>query len=232
MDILRQAVDVIVENRISTTQICDIMGKTGVLSGIHGLNPGFFAAGAVQYVYAHAGTNFYLHEQLARIAEDSVVYVDTFDCGERAVFGDLVSKYLLLYRKSRAIVTCGFMRDANDLIKQRRAVWCAGVTPIGCHNNPVPISESIIQLTSERKKLFDSSIIVCDDSGVALISKEFINDDLIKKLNFIESQEDVWYFCVDTLKWSTYETVALKRYLDEPEVLPSILRKRISEYDL
>lgn len=232
MTIYTRTVETIVNNRISTTEICDVMNKTGVLLGIRSLNQSVFAAGKVRYVYAHSGTNYHLHEQLANIEQDVVIYVDAFGCEDRAVFGDLVSKYLLLYRRARAIVANGLLRDANDLIKERRLVWCQGVTPIGCHNVSVPVPTDIQTLAEERKQLFESSILVCDDSGVAMIQPQWITEEILRKLQFIEIQEDIWYFCIDTLKWTTYETVALKRYLETPEVLPPILRAKITEYDI
>ena len=56
--------------------------------------------------------------------------------------------------------------------------------------------------------------MVCDDSGVVMIPKEKITDRLIAKLQFIELQEDVWFYCIDTLKMSTFDTVCRKKYLD------------------
>ena len=218
-------------NKISTTEVCDIMNKTGSLEGVYPVGKGMYAAGQVKYVYAHSESNYHLHEQLANIEEDKIIFVDAIECEGRAVFGDLVSKYLLLYRNARAIVTNGMMRDANDLIKQNRNVWCAGFTPIGCHNVSVSVPDNIASLVEERKREFESAILVCDDSGVAMITDDWINSNLASRLDFIELQEDIWYYCIDTLKWTTYETVALKRYLDESEVLPPILRKRLLAHD-
>ena len=56
--------------------------------------------------------------------------------------------------------------------------------------------------------------MVCDDSGVVMIPKDKIDEKLITKLEFIEYQEDIWFYCVDTLKMSTYDTVCLKKYLE------------------
>jgi len=69
------------------------------------------------------------------------------------------------------------------------------------------------ELNAWRKK-FDKGIMVCDDSGVVLIEESGIKKELIEKLNFIELQEDIWYFCIDTHKMSTYEVVCQKKYLD------------------
>jgi 4-hydroxy-4-methyl-2-oxoglutarate aldolase len=226
---LDEIINEIAKNRISTTEICDVMNKTGALTGIQPITSGQFAVGRVKYVFAHCGTNYLLHKQLADIDKDCIVFVDAIDCESRAVFGDLVSKYLQLYCNTRAIVTNGLMRDAHTLIKERRPVWCAGVTPIGCHNFEKAVPADIEKITAERKAIYDNSVMVCDDSGVAVLTAEWLNNDLLKKLKFIEALEDVWYYCVDTLKWSTYETVALKKYLDNTGDLPPALRNKLLE---
>ena len=47
------------------------------------------------------------------------------------------------------------------------------------------------------------------------IPKKEISEKLINKLKFIELQEDIWFYCVDTLKMSTFDTVCQKKYLEE-----------------
>jgi len=39
----------------------------------------------------------------------------------------------------------------------------------------------------------------------------------LKRLEFVEAQEDIWYECVDRRKWSTFDTVCLKKYLQIKE---------------
>lgn len=55
--------------------------------------------------------------------------------------------------------------------------------------------------------------MVCDDSGVVMIPKEKINDKLIARLQYIEYQEDIWFYCLDSLKMSTFDIVCQKKYL-------------------
>ena len=46
-----------------------------------------------------------------------------------AIFGDIVAKYLLLYKGSEGIIVNGFVRDVHTLIKEiSHLVWC---DPIG-----------------------------------------------------------------------------------------------------
>ncbi len=71
--------------------------------------------------------------------------------------------------------------------------------------------------------------MVCDDSGVVMIPKDKIDEKLITKLNFIEFQEDIWFYCVDTLKMTTFDTVCKKKYL-EGNILDKKLLEKLAEF--
>ena len=229
MNCLEEAIRLIEANRISTTEVGDVLGKTGQIEGVRPLNQGMFKAGEVKFIYAINNSNYEVHQQLAESndIEGKILFVYNVNC-DRSVFGDLVSKYILLYKRAKAIVINGKMRDAHTLIKEKYPVWLQDVSPIGCVNkvNGPAIDE---QLYKELKEKYDGSIMVCDDSGVVMIPKDKINEELIKKLNFIELQEDIWFYCVDTLKMSTYETVCLKKYLTE-DILPAAMYEKLKEY--
>jgi 4-hydroxy-4-methyl-2-oxoglutarate aldolase len=225
-------INVINRNRISSTEVADVLNKTGLLPGIRLMNPGQFVAGKVVYTYTYEESNYPLHEQIREVPEDSVVYVDCINCKERAAFGHLVSKYLLLYRRAKAIVVDGYIRDVHRTRKDDMAIWARGGTPIGCFNREVELKPQVRELAESRRQEMDGGILVCDDSGCTLIKKSAITNELMKKLEFIELQEDIWYFCIDTLKWDTFQTVCKKEYLQDKSVLPEILRKRLSEFDL
>jgi regulator of RNase E activity RraA len=170
--------------------------------------------GLVEFVYAWNESNWEVHEQLQFINEGRMVFVHGMNCNEKAIFGDLVAKYVLLYKRAEAIIVNGFMRDIHTLKKEKYPIWCTGYTPIGCTN----VKNDVLPPESELKTLRDlyqDSIFVADDTGVVLITKEQQNEEFIKKLDFIELQEDVWFFCMDTHKMSTYEVVCQKKYLSE-----------------
>ena len=103
---------------------------------------------------------------------------------------------------------------------------------MGCYNKEISIPENIQKLAQEKRSYIENAIMICDDSGCTIISEEQINHELFRKLEFIELQEDIWYYCIDTLKWSTYKTICKKDYLQEREILPEILRQRMSEFNL
>ena len=213
MNIVEEAVNLMEANKISTTEVADVLGKTGQIEKVHALNQGMYVAGEVAFIYAINDSNYEVHRQLAeKDIKGKILFVYNVNCS-RAVFGDLVSKYILLYKRAKAIVINGKLRDAHTLIKEKYPIWLEDVSPIGCVNRPN--GEDINpKLLDELKAKYEGSIMVCDDSGVVMVPKEKINEQLIAKLQFIEFQEDIWFYCLDTLKMSTFDIVCKKKYLD------------------
>lgn len=229
MEYLEKALKLIEANRISTTEVGDVLGKTGQIDGVHALNRGMFKAGVVKLIYAINNSNYEVHKQIAESEDitDKILFVYNVNC-DRAIFGDLVSKYILLYKGAKAIVVNGKLRDAHTLIKENYPIWLEDVSPIGCVNK-VNGPEIDSQLFEDLKAKYDGAIMVCDDSGVVMIPKEEINEKLITKLEFIEFQEDIWFYCVDTLKMSTFDTVCQKKYLKD-DLLDRKLLDKLEEF--
>ena len=213
MDIKSQIIETIQINRISSTEVADCLGKSGVLKGANAVNRGHFAVGSVKWIYAYEESNWTIHEQARDIQPGDIVFIEPFDCGDRALQGELVTKFMVLYRQAKAVVTTGFLRDANDLIKQNYPVWCAGFTPVGCFNRkPIATFDPVVEC--EHREMYDGAIAVCDDTGVVIIPKSCHTDDFIEKLHFIETQEDTWFDYLDRNKWNTFDIVCLKKYLE------------------
>jgi 4-hydroxy-4-methyl-2-oxoglutarate aldolase len=216
MNLANAIIDKIKRNRISTSEITDCLNKSGAIPNIFPLNKGHFIVGKVFWVYAYNESNWEVQEQLRDIPENQIVLVEAFDCKDRAIFGQLVSKYLILYRQATGIIVRGNLRDIPHLLKENWPIWSEGSTPVGCFNlrNKLPFDPEIIR---QRQNLYNDSIAVCDDSGVAIIPKEFHNEEFLQKLDWIEEQEDIWFDCIDRRKWDTFETVCLKKYLEKSE---------------
>jgi 4-hydroxy-4-methyl-2-oxoglutarate aldolase len=197
-------------NRVSSTEVADALDKTGELDpGLNALSPGLRAVGYLHYVPAVSGSNWHTHQYIADTPDDAVVWVDATDCEGRAIFGSLVAKYAVLYRRAAGLVVSGAVRDAHILLKERYPIWCYGTTPIGCTNNRVDFDEVAYW---ERRAAYDGSILVADDSGVVIIRRHQLTEALLERLDFIEKQEDIWFDCIDRLKWNTFDTVCKKRY--------------------
>ena len=225
-NIVQEAINLIEANKISTTEVADVLGKTGQIPNVRALNKGKFCAGEVVCLYAINNSNYELHRQLADAdLNGKILFVYNVNC-DRAVFGDLVSKYILLYKRAQAIVINGKLRDAHTLIKEGYPIWCTEVTPIGCVNYQNGDDLTSEQIT-ELKAKYEGSIMVCDDSGVVMIPKEKIDQQLLSKLEFIEFQEDIWFYCLDTLKMSTYDIVCQKKYQTDKLIDERLLNKLI-----
>lgn len=214
-DISNKILNMIWENKISTTEVADVLGKKGAIKGVAPINPRHFRVGQAVFLYAYKESNWELHEQIANTdCADKIVYIHGIECADRAIIGDLVSKYLFLYKRCKAVVINAPMRDAHTIIKENYPIWCTGVSPIGCMNvkNETQPDETFL---AEMRAKFNNGILVCDDSGVVLIEEHQLNNAFIEKLKFIELQEDIWFFCMDTLKMSTYDVVCLKKYISD-----------------
>ena len=209
-------VDYIRRNRVSTTEVADCLGKAGVIENVLPINRGHFKVGNVKWVYAYNETNWDVHEQIVSTQENDIVFIDAIDCKHRAIIGELVSKYILLYRQASAIVANAKMRDAGALIRENYPVWCTGVTPVGCFNKK-PESPLPSGIEKEHREKYDGAIIVCDDCGVVLIEKENHTQEFLQKLIDIEEQEDIWFDRLDRKKESTFDIVCLKKYLQEKQ---------------
>jgi len=219
------------KNRISSVEVADALGKKGVIEGLAPLNPGNYIAGEIWYTATWDNSNWPLHEQLQEMPSDVVVYVEGIRCEERALFGDLVAKTVCLYGGARGLLVDGFVRDVHRLRKENYPIWCKGRSPLGCYNNNVLPTPETQAYVSSRRKVLNGALVVADDSGYTMIEPLRQNQELYDRLEFIELQEDIWYFCVDTLKLSTYETICKKVYLEKPDILPPALREKLMAYN-
>lgn len=221
-----EIIDYLVRNRVSTTEVADCLGKTGVIPNVMPCNQGYYKAGKIVWVYAYDESNWPVHEQIQDISEDSIVFVDSINCNDRAIFGELVSKYILLYHQSRAIVVNGKMRDAAQIIRQNWPIWCSGYTPVGCFNRK-PANEVDSAWKREHYEKYNGAIAVCDDCGVVVVPKETITEQFLESLYHIEDQEDIWFDRLDHYKESTFEIVCKKRYLEDEIYMDT--RKRMNK---
>jgi regulator of RNase E activity RraA len=214
MTIQEQIIEKIKRNRISTTEVADCLDKSGVVAGVGALNRGHFRVGEVFWTYAYNESNWEHHEQIRDAPAGSIVFTQPFECRDRAIFGELVAKFLILYRQVAGLVVVGKLRDAPHLIKENWPIWCTGVSPVGCFNrqNDPPLDPAVVETERQR---YHGAIAVCDDSGVVIIPRERHDEAFLGKLDWIEEQEDIWFECIDRRKWDTFDAVCRKRYLEE-----------------
>ncbi len=227
MDCANKIIEFCISNRVSTTEVADALGKSGVLPKVQPINYNKYCVGPVRAVFTSNNSNYAVHEQIRYVQKGEVVIIFVHNCIDRAIIGDLISKYILLYKGAAAIVVQGMVRDAACLHREGYAVWSEGVSPLGCYNSPVdPFPEDLKQ---ELLKKYEGGIAVCDDGGVTVIPKDLLNENMLNRLHRIEMQEDIWFFCLDTLKWDTKKIVCDKAYLTEQGLLSSIHIEKLKE---
>ncbi|MBR6524010.1 MAG: RraA family protein [Clostridia bacterium] len=209
-----EIINYIRRNRVSTTEVADCLGKAGAIENVMPINSRHFKVGNVKWVYAYKESNWDVHKQIVDTNEGDIVFIDAIDCKHRAIIGDLVSKYILLYKQATAIVTNSKMRDAAALIRENYPIWCTGVTPVGCFNTK-PEPPLAAEIESRHREMYDGTIAVCDDCGVVIIPKEHHTQEFLQKLKNIEEQEDIWFDRLDRHKESTFDIVCLKKYLSD-----------------
>ena len=212
--IRKEIIEYIQKNKVSTTEVADCLNKSGALPGVKAVNRRHFAVGPIKWVYAYNSSNWSVHEQIRDVKKGEIVFIEAFNCDGRAIIGELVSKYILIYQQAAAIISTAKFRDANDIIKENYPIWCTGFNPEGCFNiqNAEQLPDELYRSHLEK---YDGAIAVCDDTGVVIIPKKMITPDFLDKLENIEAQEDIWFECLDHRKWDTFDIVCRKRYLNE-----------------
>lgn len=209
------------KNRVSTTEVADSLGKAGVFPRVLPVTSNLYRVGPVRCIFTANNSNWDVHEQIRHVRQGEVVIIFAHACdSDRAIIGDLISKYTLLYRGAAAIVVQGPVRDVAALRREGYAVWSDGVSPLGCFNSPVEPYPA--HLEAEKRTSYEGAVAICDDGGVTVIPAHLLNSEMLQRLQRIEMQEDVWFFCLDTLKWDTKKIVCEKAYLNETELLSRV----------
>jgi len=216
---LNNIINYLKKNRISTTEVADALGKKGVFKNIKPINQlsNFHKVGKIKCIFAAHKSNYLVHDGIEGLEKEDIPIIFAYNCFNNSIIGDLISKYVLLYKRAEAIVVLGCVRDAPKLIKENYPVWSEGFNPVGCKNNFT--KQFPAKLKQKIKKKFENGIVVCDTTGVVAIKKRQINKKLLDKLRDIEKQEDLWYYCLDTLKWNTKDIVVKKKYLKEKKII-------------
>ena len=81
------------KNRVSTTEVADALGKSGVLEGLKPINENFYKVGKVRTIFTANNSNFSVHEQIIDVDDGDVVIIFAHNCNERAIIGDLIAKF-------------------------------------------------------------------------------------------------------------------------------------------
>lgn len=221
MSIKNEIIEYVKLNRMSTTEVADALGKKGVMHGVNAMLNDIHRVGTVRTVFCANNSNYYVHEQIRDVEKDEIVIIYTHNCENRAIIGDIISKFILLYKGANAIVVDGLVRDAARLRRERYAVWSTGITPLGCFNEATEAFPA--QEEKAIREAVHGGIAVCDDGGVVVIPRDNVNEEMLERLREIERQEDIWNYCLNTLKWDTKRIICDKDYFNTTEDIPEVL---------
>lgn len=227
MEKTNEIIKYLMKNRVSTTEVADALGKSGVLNGVQPISEGFYRVGKVRCIFTANNSNYDVHEQIKSIQPGDVPIIFTHNCEDRAIIGDLIAKFVLLYKEASAFVIDGMVRDVAALRRENFAVWSKGFSPLGCFNqvaDPMPEEKQ-----KDLLKRYEGGVAVCDDGGVVIIPPDKADQAMLERLHRIEMQEDIWFFCLDTLKWDTKKIVCDKDYLKDTSLLSSVHLKQLEE---
>ena len=209
---LKEIIKYVKKNRVSSTEISDALSKQGNLKNIIPLDyqNSLHKVGKIKCVFAYNESNFLVHQGAKNAKKNEIIIIFCEQCNDKAIIGDLISKYLILYKEVSAIVVVGNIRDLPRLTKEKYPIWCAGFNPVGVKNHftgnfPKKIKDDII-------KKYEGGIAICDLTGVVVIPKKDVNNKTLKKIKLVEKQEDIWYHCLDVKKWDTKKIIVDKAY--------------------
>jgi 4-hydroxy-4-methyl-2-oxoglutarate aldolase len=214
-----------IRNRVSSTEVADALNKTGVHGEFYPIDDSHYAVGRIKCVFTANKSNYEMHSQIEKVEPNDVVVIFTSNCDNFAIFGELVAKYLLLYKQASGVVVFGLIRDKAAVTRNGYRIWSQGFTPLGCNNTQVENFDP--EKADSIREKFEGGIAICDAGGVTLIESNLVNSETLERIKEIEALEDLWFYCLDVLKWSTYEIVCEKKYLKETSEIPRALLKHI-----
>lgn len=185
---------------LGSSEITDALGKTGSLEVLP-INDGKKVYGECYYVPAFENTNWHVHEAIQFVPEKAIVVIVGINT-DRAIIGDLVTEYLLEFKKATAVVVVGKIRDIQTIKQHNWPIWCQGISPVAAFNKKITPSETSMCQNVIWKDMIEDTIAVCDDTGVAVVKKNFPKEKIVN----ISEKEKLWHQQLRSGK-STFEIV-------------------------
>lgn len=174
------------QNNLSTSDVADVLGRTGLLEGINPIKMGHCAVGEAVFIYARNDSNWQIHKTLETLdCTNKIIFVDGIQCDPKlALLGGLVSAYAFK-KKAKAIVCNGKIRDLGEILQKNYKIWCKGYTPI--------VTTKFETKEIDVPNQMDGSILVCDECGVVQIPNDKITEDTLEKLKQVKQKEIDWF---------------------------------------
>ena len=91
MSYTSKIIDFCISNRVSTTEVADALGKSGVVPKVQAVSLNKFCVGPVRTVFTANNSNYAVHDQIRDVQKGEVVIIFAHNCNDRAIIGDLIS---------------------------------------------------------------------------------------------------------------------------------------------
>lgn len=174
-------------SKLQVSHLSDAMGRTGVLDGLHPVNPQSRLVARAFTVRAMPGDNLTLHWAVTQAQPGEVIVVDAGGLLSVALWGELMS----LAAQARGIaglVIDGAIRDQETLATMDFPVYAKGSTPRG----PVKASMGEINtpISCGGVVVKPGDLIVGDADGVAVIPQEKL-DAILSAAEAIAAKEEM-----------------------------------------
>jgi RraA family protein len=156
---------------LPTSILSDSMGRVGGIRGVHWVPGGRWprAVGQALTVRTRPGDNLVVHRALDLAEPGDVLVVDGGGSLERAVLGELMTRYAVT-RGLAALVVDGAVRDAEGLAAGPLPVFALGINHLGPYkdgpgeiNGPVQAGGTVVR---------SGDLVVGDGDGVVVLPHE------------------------------------------------------------
>lgn len=202
---INEIIDKINSLNLSSTQVADALGKKGSLSGFNILNFNGRLVGRTAIVYTYGRSNFHLHQSIQNVECNSIVVIVPIDCGDLAVFGELVTRFLFEKKGAIGVVVLGNIRDYDEIENKNYPIWFYGTNPIGCSNKK-PIM-SVINSRYDEYHYLDNGVGVLDKTGFTIVDNSILTEETITALNNVKDKEILWETEIFTQNKTTFEVI-------------------------
>jgi RraA family protein len=161
-----------------TTDISDMLNRMYTMSAdIHNVANVKLLSGPALTVKVFPGDNLMVHKALDAAMPGDVIVVDASGSYRNAVLGDLVANKAK-HRGIAGFVIDGLIRDLEGVRETGLPVYARGVTPFGpLHRGPGELNYAIC---CGGIVVNPGDIIVADQSGVAVVRRDFAGDTLVR----------------------------------------------------
>jgi RraA family protein len=157
----------------SSPAVSDGLNKTGTMN--YKIKPvwnGLKICGPAMTVKCCQADNLMLHKAIGMAKPGDILVVDTGDCMEYAIMGDLMASASAKMRIG-GIVVDGCVRDVAELREKRSPIFAKGFVPAaGFKDGPGEINTTIV---CGGVAVHPGDIILGDDNGVVVIPPHLID---------------------------------------------------------